>query len=328
MTNTSRRSFLKTGILAGSGFLLLPKMETSGNNGLLYSGDRPHAGDELLTTSFDLLKRWGEGLVSLQVQNPNVKGLHGGILCPACGTIHGRSGDVIFPLLFLADKTKDQKYLRAATDLYQWMEDMVSLPDGSWVNEVSVSSWKGITVFGAIALAEAIIHFEHLLDKETKNKWVNRLDKAGNYLYNDFTIHTGNINYPITCSYALSLLGQYLGRKHYMDKGKELAHQSLSYFTKKDRLLFGEGHPVNEISPKGCYSIDLGYNVEESLPALVLYAKLTGDTEVLDVVTESLKAHLEFMLPDGAWDNSWGTRNFKWTYGEAAPAMDVSLALH
>ena len=26
------------------------------------------------------------------------------------------------------------------------------------------------------------------------------------------------------------------------------------------------------------------------------------------------KKHLEFMLPDGAWDNSWGTRSFKWTY--------------
>jgi hypothetical protein len=23
---------------------------------------------------------------------------------------------------------------------------------------------------------------------------------------------------------------------------------------------------------------------------------------------------MEFMLPDGAWDNSWGTRNFKWTW--------------
>ena len=27
-----------------------------------------------------------------------------------------------------------------------------------------------------------------------------------------------------------------------------------------------------------------------------------------------MDTHLEFMLPDGAWDNSWGTRNFKWTY--------------
>lgn len=29
---------------------------------------------------------------------------------------------------------------------------------------------------------------------------------------------------------------------------------------------------------------------------------------------KTMKVHIEFMLPDGAWDNSWGTRNFKWTY--------------
>ena len=61
-------------------------------------------------------------------------------------------------------------------------------------------------------------------------------------------------------------------------------------------------------------AIDLGYNVEESLPALVLYAKLINDEELLSAVTRSLHTHLEFMLPDGGWDNSWGTRNFKWTY--------------
>jgi len=132
MTSTSRRTFLRTGLLAGSGLLLLPKIETSGHDERPYFGDRMHAGDELLSRSFDLLKCWGEGLLSLQVQNPDMKGLHGGILCPACGTIHGRSGDAIFPLLFLAEKNEDEKYIHAATSLYQWMEDMVSLPDGSW----------------------------------------------------------------------------------------------------------------------------------------------------------------------------------------------------
>jgi hypothetical protein len=35
---------------------------------------------------------------------------------------------------------------------------------------------------------------------------------------------------------------------------------------------------------------------------------------VLDQVVASLRAHLEFMLPDGSWDNSWGSRNYKWTW--------------
>jgi len=47
---------------------------------------------------------------------------------------------------------------------------------------------------------------------------------------------------------------------------------------------------------------------------LVMYGLLTKDEEVLDTVTRSMQTHMEFMLPDGGWDNSWGTRNYKWTY--------------
>ena len=61
-------------------------------------------------------------------------------------------------------------------------------------------------------------------------------------------------------------------------------------------------------------AVDLGYNVEESLQSLVLYGLLEQDEEVLATVTKALTTHAEFMLPDGAWDNSWGTRSYKWTY--------------
>jgi hypothetical protein len=45
-----------------------------------------------------------------------------------------------------------------------------------------------------------------------------------------------------------------------------------------------------------------------------MYAQLTGDSKMLDTVVASMRTHMEFLLPDGGWDNSWGTRNFKWTY--------------
>jgi hypothetical protein len=60
--------------------------------------------------------------------------------------------------------------------------------------------------------------------------------------------------------------------------------------------------------------VDLGYNVEESLPSLALYALTTNDRPVLERVIAALRAHMEFMVPDGAWDNSWGSRNYKWTW--------------
>ncbi|MET3878695.1 hypothetical protein [Chitinophaga sp. OAE865] len=299
---TSRREFLKITAL-GSTAMLLP---STGAWAGAYK-------DEFITLSEELLQQWGECLLSLQVNKPQVKGLHGGILCPACATIHGRCGDAIFPLLYLAGKKKEQQYVDAAIRLYNWMEHMVSTPDGAWVNEVSVSDWKGITVFSAASLAESLIHFEHLLDKSTQQQWRNRLQKAGDYLYKNFTVNTGNINYPIAGSYTLCLIGTYLRQPHFITKGKNLAKECLAYFT-ANGLIHGEGKPVPEKSAKGCYSVDLGYNVEESLPSLVQYAKLMNDTALLEQLTRSLKAHLEFMLPDGAWDNSWGTRNFKWTY--------------
>ena len=60
--------------------------------------------------------------------------------------------------------------------------------------------------------------------------------------------------------------------------------------------------------------MDLGYNVEESLPSLALYSVLTEDDVVRETVLSAMRTHMEFMLPDGAWDNSWGTRNYKWSW--------------
>ncbi|MGO4293036.1 hypothetical protein [Chitinophaga sp. RAB17] len=302
---TSRRDFLKLTTLSSTG-LLLPQI---GSLAAILKTD----GNELTVLSEQLLQQWGDALLALQVNQPSAKGLHGGILCPSCAVIHGRCGDAIYPLLYLANKTKDRKYTDAAIRLYDWMEAMVSTPDGAWLNEVSMGDWKGITVFGATALAESLIHFEQLLNKATQEKWKNRLQKAGDYLYKNFTINTGNINYPIAGSYALCLIGTYLQQPHFITKGKGLAQQCLAHIT-TNKLLFGEGKPIPEKSVKGCYAVDLGYNVEESLPSLVLYGKLMNDTPLLEQVAASLQAHLEFMLPDGAWDNSWGTRNYKWTY--------------
>ncbi|WP_431211296.1 hypothetical protein ACQ86N_36240 [Puia sp. P3] len=54
--------------------------------------------------------------------------------------------------------------------------------------------------------------------------------------------------------------------------------------------------------------------MEETLPSLALYGLLNKDEELLQRLTAALRTHMEFMLPDGGWDNSWGTRNYKWTW--------------
>jgi hypothetical protein len=311
MNLTSRRNFIKTGFLAGVS--LSANYYSFGN--LTFQMNNPYYDNELLNLSYELLQNWCDGLINYQISDPKFNGMYGGILCPACSRIHGRIGDAVFPFMFLAEKTKKQNYLDAALQIYNWSEREVSCYDGSWVNDVNISSWKGTTVFAAISRAEALINFEHLLEKKTANQWKQRLDKAAAYVYNTFSVEKSNINYPASGAYALSLTGKYLDNKKYKEKGRHFAKEILKYFTKKNKFLNGEGRNWrNSNISKDKYFIDLGYNVEESLPCLVLYARLMEDNEVLDIVTESLNTHAEFLLPDGAWDNSWGTRNFKWTW--------------
>lgn len=261
----------------------------------------------------ELLQTWCEGLLAHQVTAIQDHTFHGGLLCPACELIHGRCGDAVYPLLRMARSTGDTRFLRAALLVHDWSERHVSWSDGSWVNDVTLSSWKGITVFHAIALAEALHHHGSLLDAATRQRWTERLTRAAKFLDSFITIETGNINYPVTASLCFALCGQVLGDSHYLDRARELAHTSLEYFT-PNGLLFGEGHPLQGLTAKHCRPVDLGYNVEESLPALALYALLTNDKPVLDQTIAALRTHMEFMLPDGGWDNSWGTRNYKWTW--------------
>jgi hypothetical protein len=264
--------------------------------------------------STDLLREWAETLLCLQVKDQADSKYYGGIYCAADKAVHGRSGDTIYPFLHLAHKQKDSRFLDAAVLLYRWMETHVSQADGSWLNEPVTGSWKGTTVFAATSLAEAIKYHGSVLDNKLKDQMLDRLRRAGEFVYQNIDYKYGNINYPISAAYALSLLGTVLDNAKFRSRGKELAQEALQYFTKKDGLLYGEGDMVYEPSAKGCLAVDLGYNVEESLPALVQYGLLNGDATLLETVTHAMQKHLEFMLPDGGWDNSWGTRNFKWTY--------------
>lgn len=300
-----RRTFIKQATLGVAG-LALSKYS--------FAFDAASAGkNDLYSLAYSLMVDWADALLKLQVTDQTRALDYGGIWCSADQAVHGRVGDTIYPFYYLAERTQNHKYIDAATLLYRWMESRVSQPDGSWLNEPVAGSWKGTTVFAAIALAEAVKNHGAIMDSTFKSAVTDRLLKAGNYVYDNFTIDYGNINYPVTGAYGLSLLGTLLDVPKFKAKGRELAHQALKCFTPKNRLLYGEGD-ITTPSYKGCYAVDLGYNVEESLPSLVMYGLLNNDQEVLEMVKASMLSHLEFMLPDGGWDNSWGTRNYKWTY--------------
>lgn len=260
-----------------------------------------------------LLKEWCDGMIAVQTNNPEDLKVHGALHCPACDKIHGRCMDAVYPFLYMADTTGERKYIDAAIDVMKWSEN-VSMPDGSWTVIPNPKSWKGITVFGAIALGEALHHHGHVLPAEIKEKWTQRLNQAAEFVHKNFTIDYSHINYAFTAVYALNFLGRFFENEAYINHSKTLAKEVPNWLTSPNKLLFGENKPADVPSAKGLLPVDLGYNVEETLNGLVQYAVLEKDEELLQLLTKSLEGHLEFMLPDGAWDNSWGTRQNKWSY--------------
>lgn len=308
MTNPlNRREFLAVTTLAGAGWLAGRSLPSQAA-GITPAGS---FGADVVV----LLTDWCEALLKLQYRDASQPEQFGAFRCPACGIIHGRGGDATYPLLHMAARTKRPEFLEAALRAQAWMRN-VDAPDGAWLNDPHVArSWKGITVFGGITLAESLRHHGALLDHATREAWTARLRRAADFVNREFHWNNySNINYPVTASYALTLFGQVLEDARLTARGREFARRSLDYLTKPSRLLYGEGKPNEKRSPKGCVPVDLGYNVEESLQALAQYGLLTGGEDVLGPVVEALRAHLEFMLPDGGWDNSWGTRSYKWTW--------------
>src|SRR5438045_394405 len=223
----TRRELL--GLSAGAGALgasLLLPQSLSGDDSKKSKSSReqPNATANLYA---QLLQTWCDGLIARQLTTTREPAVYGGMLCPACTLIHGRCGDAVYPLLRMAHSTGNSKYMQAALLVHEWSEQQVSRPDGSWVNDVNLSSWKGITVFHTIALAEALHHHGSLLDAATRRRWTDRLARAAKFLDGFMSIETGNINYPVTGAFCFASCAQVLEEPLVFDRARDLAHHAL-----------------------------------------------------------------------------------------------------
>jgi hypothetical protein len=295
-----RRTFLKA-TAAASAAIAVPSVLRADEN-------RLHTFESFVR---DLLGDWCEALLALQINSPADPTRHGALSCPSCDFLHGRCPDAVYPFLRMARTTGEDRYITAAVRVFDWSKN-TTLPSGAWTVVPDPTTWTGISVFGAISLAEALHHHGDLLDAVIRLRWTNRLRLAADFIHRTFTLDFSNINYGATALHALQLFGKVLDDEKYSVRALELASGIHKYFTHPHHLLYGEGKPAK--SPRGLHPVDLGYNVEESLNGIVLYALEVKDTALLETVCKSLASHLAFMLPDGAWDNSWGTRQAKWSY--------------
>ncbi len=273
-----------------------------------------------------LLTQWCDALVRLQITEPDNETLDGAIRCPACGGVHGRCHEAVYPLLCAAHHTGNSAYLTAAKRLFRWSRNM-RCSDGGCRNDFQ-SDWKGVTVFAAIALHDALFYHGDLLSAAEKAAWEARLAEMGDWLLRHLAGQTpAYLNYYAANACAMALLGTYFSNDDYKALAGRLAAYCLRHASEND-LLFGEGRPNDVRSPKGCRAIDVGgYNAEETLPCLSRYAEAAGDRTALDRCRELWRAQLLWMLPDGAWDNSTGTRSFKWTYWGSRTADGCQAAL-
>ncbi len=261
-----------------------------------------------------LLETWGGALTRLQIDMPDEKALDGGILCPCCGMIHGRCHEAVYPLLTLAERTGDRTYLTAAKKLFRWGENMLC-PDGSVRNDAK-SDWRGVTAFAAIALHDALFYHGSLLTKDEKDAWETRLRRMGEWLYANLRPQKTQayLNYYAATACATALLGRYFQNSSYLRFAAGLASFCIN-LTTQNLLVYGEGHPLGARTAKGCFAIDAGgYNAEETLPALTRCALALGDKRMRFRCIALWEENLKWMLPDGAWDDSAGSRAFKWTY--------------
>ena len=261
---------------------------------------------------YGLLKEWLDALLACTVNDPAHPSTDGAILCPACMHIHGRCHEAVYPLLAMADYSGETQYLAAARKLFRWSSCMLC-DDGSMYND-SQSAWNGTTVFSAISLVKALQYHGQLLTAEERKAWEDRLFGMAGWLLEGISPEKkNNINYIAANAAAMALTGHYFSQDAMLEQARQLADFTCRCITGQG-LVFGEGSLERNATPRGGCAVDIGYNVEETLPSLFEYARAMRDEHVMSVVQKAAKAHLDLMLPDGAWDNSFGSRNFKWTY--------------
>ena len=258
-----------------------------------------------------LLKIWCDKLAEYEIHHKD-KLIDGALLCPCCHVIHGRSGDLIYPLVTLYKETGDEKYLTLAKRSIDFTEASLVREGGGYLNDRG-NRWFGISAFSALAIGETLLEFGDIIPKVLYNEWESIFLRLNEFCYNEFDNFSPVINYRAGAAAVFAMGYVFTKDEKYLAKANEWESYCRRHID-EDGILFGECHPHDDVSEKGCHGIDLGYNLEESIPLLIMHSYLLKDNGKLDFYKQIFTKHLEFLLPDGAIDNSFGIRHNKWTY--------------
>lgn len=261
---------------------------------------------------FSLIKEWSDYLLDHQIKELETPLLKGGLLCPACGYIHGRGADLVPALVILYAETGEKRYLEAAELLIDFAENNLLRDHNLYVNETD-SVWFGVSAFFAMGLGEILRHYGNILPKQVYDRWYAIFTRIAENFNAQFVKVTNSINYSAGAAGLFALAYNITKEEKYKALAEKYEAVLDSHFDDND-ILYGEWSNHDYVTKKGCRGIDMGYNIEESLQILIQYCVWMQDEEKLEKYCKRALAHLDFIMPDGGIDNSFGTRNAKWTY--------------
>ena len=160
----------------------------------VYGSDRTFRADSLAVSTKAraerLLLQWTDALLSLQIREGEETG---NVSCPACGIVHGRIIDTVWPLTWLWQRTSDPRYLDAARAAVSWGEKHMQQSDGSYKNDYN-SSWRGITEFSQISLGKTLLRFKDVLPGDLYEEWCDLFLRQTEYIYRWAQGPRGNLN--------------------------------------------------------------------------------------------------------------------------------------
>lgn len=272
--------------------------------------------------SFGLGQEWLDALYKLDAGLIATQNSAGALVCPSKNPdqnkLHSRAGEAVYPIAVAYKHTQDQKYADAAIKLGNWLittQNSAGFWSEDWPDD---TGWKGTSADQLISLAGAYPMVKDKLSAGDDTKWKASITKCANWIQANFPM--GNINYQPTGAVALIFAELALGGKNSAWESKaSLLMGMVTGGINSDKLITGEGQ-----------GIDLGYNIAQSIGYITLYGILMKNQTNIDQGVQTLTSHARFMYPNGAMDNSWGTRSYKWMLesgSKTAPGIEFTFSL-
>ena len=255
---------------------------------------------------------------------------YGALVCPSVNPenhpLHSRAAEAIYPFAIAWKVTGNPKYRDAAIKLGNWLisiQETSGEKAGGWSEvwpDPQQKGWFGTTTDQLISMTGAYPILKPFLSPAEIKKWNSSMLKAADFVMQNFPVKS-NINYNPTAAATLVLAYQNLDKpqQSWLIKADSLMNIYTLPSIDRQNLLTGEGMGVDE-----------GYNMAQSIGYIALYAILTHNQQIKQKAADLLKAHYQFVYPNGSVDNSWGTRSFKWNYEsgtKTAPGVYFSFAL-